>query len=68
MTDDPQKKKEQRRRKRHAERKLKDAQRRVTRAERSVTHWKRILSDIEHETMRAIQPTLWPESEIAQKD
>jgi hypothetical protein len=47
-----------------AERKLKEAQQRLSRTERSIVYWSRILSDLKHERMRAIQPPLWPEEEI----
>jgi hypothetical protein len=52
-----------RRRMRHAERKLKDAQRQLARAERSIQYWSRVMADIKHDRMRAIQPPLWPEDE-----
>jgi hypothetical protein len=52
-----------RRRMRHAERKLKEAQRPLARSERSTSYWSRIVSDLKHERMRAIQPPLWPEEE-----
>jgi hypothetical protein len=52
-----------RKRMRHAERKLKEAQRQLARTERSISYWSRIVSDLKHERMRAIQPPLWPEEE-----
>ena len=52
-----------RKRIRHAERKLKEAQRQLARSERSISYWSRIVSDLKHERMRAIQPPLWPEEE-----
>jgi hypothetical protein len=50
-----------RKRMRHAEGKLKEAQRQLARTERSISYWSRIVSDLKHERMRAIQPPLWPE-------
>ena len=55
-----------RKRMRHAERKLKKAQRQLARTERSISYWSRIVSDLKHERMRAIQPPLWPEESVAQ--
>jgi hypothetical protein len=52
-----------RRRLRYAERKLKEAQLRLARTERSVAYWSRILADLRHERIRAVQPPLWPEEE-----
>ena len=52
-----------RKRMRHAERKLKEAQRQLARSERSISYWSRVVSDLKHERMRAIQPPLWPEEE-----
>ena len=52
-----------RKRMRHAERKLKEAQRQLARTERSIRYWSRILADLKHEKIRAIQPPLWPEEE-----
>jgi hypothetical protein len=68
MTEDPKLELFRRRRMRYAERKLLEAQRRLTRAERSILHWTRTLADLKHETVRAVQPTLWPEEENASKD
>ncbi len=48
---------------RHAERKLKEAQKQLTRTERSILYWSRVVVDLKHERMRAIQPPLWPEDE-----
>lgn len=47
----------------YAERKLKEAQRRLARADRSVLYWTRIVADLRHERVRAVQPPLWPEGE-----
>lgn len=52
-----------RKRMRLAERKLKEARRLLARAERGVSYWSRILADLKHERMRAVQPPLWPEEE-----
>jgi hypothetical protein len=52
-----------RKRMRHAERKLKEAKRQFARTERSILYWPRIVADLKHERMRAIQPPLWPEEE-----
>jgi hypothetical protein len=56
--------KAQRRRIRYAERKLKEAQQRLARANRSITYWSRMVADLKHERLRAVQPPLWPEAEI----
>lgn len=68
MQDDPKLERARRQRMRYAERKLKDAQQRLVRTERSIVHWSRILADLRHERMRAVQPALWPEEEIGSKD
>ncbi len=52
-----------RKRMRHAERKLKEAQQQLARSERSIQYWSRIVADLKHERMRAVQPPLWPEDE-----
>jgi hypothetical protein len=48
---------------RHAERKLKEAQRQRVRTERSILYWSRVIADLKHERMRAVQPPLWPEED-----
>ena len=48
---------------RYAERKLKDAQQRLARANRSIVYWSRVVADLRHERVRAVQPPLWPEEE-----
>jgi hypothetical protein len=50
-----------------AERKLKEAQQRLARTERSIVYWSRILADLKHERLRAVQTPLWPEDEETQK-
>jgi hypothetical protein len=64
MGEVPQQDKNQRRRIRYAERKLKEAQQRLARANRSITYWSRMVADLKHERLRAVQPPLWPEGEI----
>jgi hypothetical protein len=61
MRDAPQLDPILRRRMRYAEGKLRAAQLRQSRTERSILYWTRILADLRHERMRAIQPPLWPE-------
>jgi hypothetical protein len=56
--------KARRQRMRYAERKLKEAQRRLARAERSIVYWTRVVGDLRHERVRAVQPPLWPEEEV----
>jgi len=68
MIEDPKLELIRRRRMRYAERKLLEAQRRLSRAERSIVHWTRTLADLRHETVRAVQPTLWPEEEVTPKN
>jgi hypothetical protein len=53
---------------RDAERKLKDAQLRLARTERSIVYWTRVLADLKHERIRAIQTPLWPEEEMKAAD
>jgi hypothetical protein len=53
---------------RYAERKLKEAQQRLARTERSITYWSRILADLRHERIRAVQPPLWPEEQSVAED
>jgi hypothetical protein len=55
--------KARRQRMRYAERKLKEAQQRLARANRSIVYWSRIVADLRHERVRAVQPPLWPEEE-----
>lgn len=55
--------KARRQRMRYAERKLKEAQGRMARANRSIVYWSRIVADLRHERVRAVQPPLWPEDE-----
>ncbi|MGD0800406.1 MAG: hypothetical protein ABR906_03740 [Terracidiphilus sp.] len=57
----------QRRRMRYAERKLNEAKRRLARAERGILYWSRIVADLKHERIRAVQPPLWPEEETQEK-
>ena len=57
-----------RQRMRYAERKLKEARVRLSRNERSVVYWTRILADLKHERIRAVQPPLWPEAEHKRED
>jgi hypothetical protein len=68
MPTDPQLDRIRRRRMRHAERKLKAAQGRLARTKRSILHWSRILADLKHERIRAIQPPLWPEEETREEN
>jgi hypothetical protein len=63
MAKDKQMDPARRRRMRYAERKLKEARIRLARNERSVVYWSRILADLKHERVRAVQPPLWPEEE-----
>jgi hypothetical protein len=67
MPDDPQLDRDRRRRMRYAERKLRDAQLRLGRTERSILYWSRILADLKHERIRAIQHPLWPEEETQEE-
>jgi hypothetical protein len=53
-----------RRRMRHAEGKLRAAKLQLARTERSILYWSRIVADLKHERIRAVQPPLWPEEEI----
>ena len=57
MATDPQLDSAQRRRLRNAERKLREAKLRLARTERSIVYWSRILADLRHERIRAVQPT-----------
>lgn len=68
MPNDPKLERARRQRMRYAERKLKDAQLRLARTERSIVHWSRILSDLRHERLRAVQPALWPEEDTNTKN
>ncbi|MGA2351376.1 MAG: hypothetical protein ABSF70_13155 [Terracidiphilus sp.] len=68
MPANPQPNPAQRRRLRYAEHKLKEAQQKLSRTERSILYWSRILADLKHERIRAIQPPLWPEEETPVKD
>jgi hypothetical protein len=52
---------------RYAERKLNEAKRRLARAERGILYWSRIVADLKHERIRAVQPPLWPEEETQEK-
>jgi hypothetical protein len=55
-----------RKRMRHAECKLKEAQRQRLRSERSISYWSRVIADLKHERMRAVQPPLWPQEDATQ--
>jgi hypothetical protein len=68
MATDPQLDSAQRRRLRNAERKLREAKLRLARTERSIVYWSRILADLRHERIRAVQPPLWPEEENTAAD
>lgn len=57
-----------RQRLRTAERKLREAKIRLARTERSILYWSRILADLRHERVRAVQPPLWPEEEIKKEE
>ncbi|MGD0939473.1 MAG: hypothetical protein ABR905_07150 [Terracidiphilus sp.] len=63
MDEIRQREKARRKRMRYAEGKLKQAQQRLTRANRSIVFWSRIVADLRHERIRAVQPPLWPEGE-----
>lgn len=67
MPKDPHLDRARRLRMRLAERKLKEAQQRLARTERSIVYWSRILADLKHERLRAVQTPLWPEDEETQK-
>jgi hypothetical protein len=68
MNEDPQIARARRSRMRYAERKLREAQGRLARTERSVRYWSRILADLKHERIRAVQPPLWPEEDGKEKN
>jgi len=68
MQDDPQLERAQKKRMRYAEGKLREAQQRLSRAERSILYWSRVLADLRHERIRAIQSPLWPEEETSVKN